>query len=141
MVMNIQAGKTVHVARRVLLPLMLGASMGPVSLLASAQTTTPPNQTPTNSQVTKGNTPMDMRSSMMVMRKHMDAMKSSGDIDQDFAAMMRIHHQGAVDMAEMELKKGKDPQMKQMAKGIIAAQNKEIAQFDQWLAQHKKQKQ
>ena len=84
---------------------------------------------------------MDMRSSMMGMRKHMDAMKSSGDIDQDFAAMMRIHHQGAVDMAEMELKKGKDPQMKQMAKGIIAAQNKEIAQFDQWLAQHKKQKQ
>jgi len=77
----------------------------------------------------------------MGMRKHMDAMKSSGDIDQDFAAMMRIHHQGAVDMAEMELKKGKDPQMKQMAKEIIAAQNKEIAQFDQWLAQHKKQKQ
>ncbi len=132
--MNIQAGKTVHVARRVLLPLMLGASMGTVSLLASAQTTTPSNQTPTSSQATKGNTPMGMR-------KHMDAMKSSGDIDQDFAAMMRIHHQGAVDMAEMELKKGKDPQMKQMAKEIIAAQNKEIAQFDQWLAQHKKQKQ
>src|SRR3546814_7070617 len=94
MVMNSQAGKTVHVARRVLLPLMLGASMGTVSLLASAQTTTPSNQTPTNSQATKGNTPMDMRSSMMGMRKHMDAMKSSGDIDQDFAAMMRIHHQG-----------------------------------------------
>lgn len=137
--MNIQIGKTVHAARRVLLPLMLGASMGTVSLFASAQTTAPSNQASTSSEAMKGNRPMDMRGSMMNMRKHMDAMKSSGDIDYDFAAMMRIHHQGAVDMAELELKKGKDPKMQQMAKDIIAAQNKEIAEFDKWLAQHKKQ--
>lgn len=42
-------------------------------------------------------------------------------------------------MAELELIKGKDPKMQQMANDIIAAQNKEIAEFYQWLAQHKKQ--
>ncbi|MCI2811323.1 DUF305 domain-containing protein [Eoetvoesiella caeni] len=137
--MKIQIGKKVRVARHILLPLMLGASLGATSVLASAQTTTPSNQGSMSSGAMKGNMPMDMRGSMMNMRKQMDAMKSSGDIDHDFAAMMRIHHQGAVDMAELELKKGKDPKMQQMAKDIIAAQNKEIAQFDQWLAQHKKQ--
>jgi len=34
----------------------------------------------------------------------------------------------------MELANGKSPDMKTMAKKIIAAQKKEIAQFDQWLA-------
>lgn len=136
--MSTQTGQMVRVALRGLLPLILGAGMGAVSLLASAQTTTPPNQGSMRSGAMNSNMPMDMHGSMMNMRKHMDAMKSSGDIDHDFATMMRIHHQGAVDMAELELKKGKDPKMQQMAKDIIAAQNKEIAEFDQWLAQHKK---
>ncbi len=86
----------------------------------------------------KGNMPMDMRGSMMNMRKSMDVMKPSGDIDYDFAIMMRAHHQGAIDMAKLELKKGQDPEMKQMAKEIIAAQKKEIVTFDEWLAAHPK---
>ncbi|WP_269495733.1 DUF305 domain-containing protein [Castellaniella sp. S9] len=136
--MNAQTGKTVRMARRVLLSLMLGASMGAISLLASAQTTTPSNQASTNSEAMKGNMPMDMRGSMMNMRKSMDVMKPSGDIDYDFAIMMRAHHQGAIDMAKLELKKGQDPEMKQMAKEIIAAQKKEIVTFDEWLAAHPK---
>ncbi|AFK64237.1 hypothetical protein TKWG_23175 [Advenella kashmirensis WT001] len=40
----------------------------------------------------------------------------------------------------MELDKGKDPQLQAMAKEIIAAQKKEIAQFDQWIEQYEKQK-
>jgi uncharacterized protein (DUF305 family) len=61
-------------------------------------------------------------------------MKKSGDTDKDFAMMMKMHHQGAIDMAQMELAHGKSPAMKTMAKSIIAAQKKEIAQFDRWLA-------
>ncbi|MBV6273762.1 DUF305 domain-containing protein [Alcaligenaceae bacterium CGII-47] len=91
-----------------------------------------------NSEAAKSGMSTDMRGSMMEMRKSMDAMKPSGDIDYDFAAMMRVHHEGAVDMAELELKKGQDPEMKQMAKEIIAAQKKEIAKFDEWLAAHPK---
>ena len=79
----------------------------------------------------------DMHGSMMGMMKNMESMKMTGDADHDFAMMMKIHHQGAIDMAQMELKSGKDASLKAMAKKIIAAQQKEIKEFDQWLAKHK----
>lgn len=60
-----------------------------------------------------------------------------GDTDRDFAMMMKMHHQAAMDMAQMELKSGKDPKMKEMANQIIAAQQKEIREFDSWLAKGK----
>ena len=78
-----------------------------------------------------------MHGSMMGMMKSMDFMKTTGDPDHDFAMMMKMHHQGAIDMAQMELKSGKDASMRAMAKKIIEAQQKEIKQFDQWLAKHK----
>lgn len=40
-------------------------------------------------------------------------------------------------MAKVELAQGKSPVMKAMARQIIAAQNKEITRFDQWLAKQK----
>lgn len=79
----------------------------------------------------------DMKKSMMTGMDGMNKMTMSGDIDKDFAMMMKIHHQQAVDMSEMELAHGKSPEMKAMAKQIIAAQKKEIAKFDQWLAKQK----
>ena len=51
--------------------------------------------------------------------------------------MMKVHHQGAIDMARMELKDGKDAKMRAMAKGIIEAQQKEIKELEEWLAKHK----
>ena len=79
----------------------------------------------------------DMKQSMKAGMDSMQNMEMSGDIDQDFAMMMKIHHQQALDMAKMELAHGKSPAMKAMAKKIITAQKKEIAQFDRWLAKHK----
>ena len=79
----------------------------------------------------------DMHGSMKGMMKAMESMKTSGDTDRDFAMMMKMHHQGAIDMAQAELKSGKDPKMKEMAKRIIEAQQKEIKEFDQWLAKAK----
>lgn len=79
----------------------------------------------------------DMKKSMMTGMDGMNKMTMSGDTDKDFAMMMKIHHQQAVDMSEMELAHGKSPEMKAMAKQIIAAQKKEIAKFDQWLAKQK----
>ena len=79
----------------------------------------------------------DMRQSMMGSMKGMESMKMSGDTDRDFAMMMKMHHQGAIDMAEMELKSGKDAKMRAMAKRIIEAQKKEIKEFDQWLEKRK----
>ncbi len=79
----------------------------------------------------------DMKQSMMSGMDSMQKMQMSGDTDKDFAMMMKIHHQGAVDMAKMELANGKSQVMKAMAKKIIAAQKKEIAEFDRWLAASK----
>ena len=79
----------------------------------------------------------DMQDCMKGMMKNMDAMKMTGDTDLDFATMMKVHHQGAIDMAQMELKSGKDAKVRALAKRIIEAQQKEIKEFDQWLAKHK----
>ena len=79
----------------------------------------------------------EMKKSMMAGMDGMNKMTMSGDIDKDFAAMMKIHHQQAVDMSEMQIAHGKSPEMKAMAKQIISAQKKEIAKFDQFLAKQK----
>ena len=79
----------------------------------------------------------DMKKSMMAGMDGMQKMPMTGDVDKDFAMMMKMHHQQAVDMAQMELANGKSPVMKVMAKNIISAQKKEIAQFDKWLGQQR----
>ncbi len=72
------------------------------------------------------------------MMKNMSAPGYTGDTDADFVAHMIPHHQGAVDQAEVELKYGKDPQMKALAENIIKAQKEEIAFMTQWQSKHNK---
>ncbi|MFT3699326.1 MAG: DUF305 domain-containing protein [Kofleriaceae bacterium] len=62
------------------------------------------------------------------MTKMMDAMMvhPSGDIDADFVAMMAPHHQGAVDMATLELRYGHNETLKRLAQEIIVTQADEI---------------
>ena len=76
-----------------------------------------------------------MQGAMQRMQQGMD-MPSSGNQDVDFARMMIPHHQGAIDMAKAELADGKDPQLRQMAEEVIAAQEREIATLQAWLKQH-----
>jgi hypothetical protein len=54
------------------------------------------------------------------------AIKPSGDIDRDFVEMMIPHHQGAIDMAEAELRHGKNEQLRRIAQEIIVDQQQEI---------------
>jgi DUF305 family protein family protein len=63
------------------------------------------------------------------MTKMMNDMtiKPSGDIDRDFVAMMNPHHQGAIDMAIIELRYGKNEQLRRIAQEIIVDQMQEIA--------------
>ena len=79
----------------------------------------------------------DMKSSMMKGMDGMQKMTMSGDTDKDFAMMMKMHHQQAVEMAEMQLANGKSTEMKTMAQQIIKDQKNEIVQFDKWLAKQK----
>lgn len=67
----------------------------------------------------------------------MKMMKSTGDTDRDFAMLMKMHHEQAVEMAKTEIAHGKSAELKAMSRKIIAAQQKEIAQLDKWLAARK----
>ena len=60
------------------------------------------------------------------------------DADVAFACGMIAHHQGAIDMAEVLLAHGDDPQMRTLAEEIIAAQVGEIAEMTSWLAENAK---
>ena len=68
--------------------------------------------------------------SMNDMMAKMDAMKMKGNTDHDFAHMMLEHHKGAVAMADIELRDGKDAAMRQLAGKIKADQQKEIGEME-----------
>ena len=77
----------------------------------------------------------EVMAKMMAMHDGMmDTSKLNGNADHDFLRMMIPHHQGALDMAETYLKYGKDEKVRKLAREIVAAQKKEIAQMEKWLA-------
>jgi uncharacterized protein (DUF305 family) len=62
----------------------------------------------------------------------------TGNADVDFAKGMVPHHQGAIDMARIVLKFGKDAEIRKLAEGIVAAQESEIAFMNDWLKKNAK---
>lgn len=73
----------------------------------------------------------------VAMTKMMDAMtvNPTGDIDRDFVAMMAPHHQGAIDMAQAELRYGKNEQLRRIAQEIVVEQQQEIVAMRMALGQ------
>jgi uncharacterized protein (DUF305 family) len=68
-------------------------------------------------------------------RMHRDmAIRYTGNADRDFAAAMIPHHQGAIDMARIQLRHGTSPEMRKLAEEIIAAQEAELATLRAFLA-------
>jgi uncharacterized protein (DUF305 family) len=77
-----------------------------------------------------------MDEAMAIMHQGMDQAPKTGNSDHDFAAMMIPHHQGAVDMAKVELVYGKDPVLRRLAQEIIVTQGQEIEVMRMRLKQH-----
>lgn len=75
--------------------------------------------------------------SMTKMDQASDLQVIIGKADYDFASLMVVHHQSAVEMAQAELDHGKHQVMKDMATMIITAQKKEIEDLQNWLLRHK----
>ncbi len=114
---------------------VVAASLSLLVVVGNAQTAAP--QAAGKANAHQGHS-MDMQQSMDKMSRQMSETPMSGDVDRDFAVMMRIHHEGAIDMARAQLASGKDAQMRKLAQEIIAAQKKEIELIDRWLQKRDK---
>jgi uncharacterized protein (DUF305 family) len=70
-----------------------------------------------------------LRDNAAAMAKMMAAMavRPSGDVDRDFVATMVPHHQGAIEMAQAQLRYGHNEQLRRLAQEIIVEQTQEIA--------------
>ena len=79
----------------------------------------------------------DYHAAMQKMHQDMMAKPMSGNPDRDFVLMMVPHHQAAIDMAKAQMQHGKDPELKKMNEKMIKGQEKEIAELNKWLAEHK----
>ena len=74
---------------------------------------------------------------MTTMHKDM-MVPYTNDVDLDFVRGMIPHHQGAIDQAQILLKYSKNPRLRRLAGGIIAAQKREITFMKYWMAEHEK---
>lgn len=59
-------------------------------------------------------------------------MHMTGDVDRDFAAMMIMHHQQALKMADIEIARGASPELKAMAAKMRKDQAVEITQLERF---------
>jgi uncharacterized protein (DUF305 family) len=75
---------------------------------------------------------------MMGMHQPMMTGIMAKDADVAFVCGMIPHHQGAVDMAKVQLKYGNDPQARKMAEKTIREQEQEIKAMTSWLEKHAK---
>jgi len=77
-----------------------------------------------------------MDEAMAIMERDMQAAPMDGRPGHDFVSMMLPHHQGAVDMAKAVLLNTQDPELRNLALGIIAEQQNEINVMRAWLQRH-----
>ena len=115
----------------------------PVAVLALALAATPaPAQEGGSGQTAKQGdkaaqgADAELHQGMTAMEHKMMSMKPTGNPDYDFTMMMIPHHQGAIDMARVELKYGKDPELRKLAQDIIKAQEEEISTMKTWQSKH-----
>jgi uncharacterized protein (DUF305 family) len=77
--------------------------------------------------IRQGDLEMDAHTMGMAMRA--DMLKGAHLFDAKFIQMMVPHHQGAIEMARVELAKGSDAELKKLAQNIIAAQQREVKEM------------
>ncbi|WP_107959967.1 CopM family metallochaperone [Neisseria cinerea] len=119
--------------------LMTFITLSAIAISNYAQANEQPHQAHMNMPMsTDSAMQQELMQGMDQMNQDMMAAAQYKDPDVAFAAGMLPHHIGAVKMAEVELKYGKDPEMRKLAEDIINAQQAEIEQMQKWLKAHNK---
>ena len=119
--------------------LMTFITLSAIAISNYAQANEQPHQAHMNMSMSTGSAmQQELMQGMNQMNQDMMAAAQYKDPDVAFAAGMLPHHIGAVKMAEVELKYGKDPEMRKLAENIINAQQAEIEQMQKWLKVHNK---
>ncbi len=114
-------------------------TLSAIAISNYAQANEQPHQAHMNMSMSTGSAmQQELMQGMDQMNQDMMAAAQYKDPDVAFAAGMLPHHIGAVKMAEVELKYGKDPEMRKLAENIINAQQAEIEQMQKWLKAHNK---
>jgi uncharacterized protein (DUF305 family) len=72
---------------------------------------------------------VEMSDSMKRMMQTVSQAHLTGDQDHDFLVLMIPHHQAAVDMAQVEVRRGAQPQVKALAQEIVRGQTQQVAQM------------
>jgi uncharacterized protein (DUF305 family) len=75
----------------------------------------------------------DMKPMLEMSKPAMPGMDMGDDTDKLFLEGMIGHHQSAVDMGKLALKKAARLELKKFAQKVIADQTKEITQYKAWL--------
>jgi uncharacterized protein (DUF305 family) len=84
--------------------------------------------------------PRDQNESLKVMNamnNKIDTITLSGHADEDFGLVMVVHHQGAIDLANLELKNGDDATVKAKAQQILDRKTSERDSISAWLVGRK----
>lgn len=113
---------------------------------ASTDSTTTTNQSSTAENTAATSTPNSTNTSgsfkevMDKMMSNMQSMQMTGDPDHDFASMMKMHHQGAIDMSNIELAKGTNVALKQVAQQTIDDSQKDNNDLTAFMGSHQPSK-
>ena len=137
--MNFGHGLTSRRLMAALLPMSLMAIFAPLAL-AEDKAPSPADHSQHDMSAAKPS--QELSESSKAYEAAMQKMHSgmmvpyTNNVDVDFVRGMVPHHQGAIDQAEILLKYSKNPRLRRLAGGIIAAQKREIRFMEKWLKEN-----